>query len=72
MHSQKTKKEKKKQPEDKEATRNMQKWENDIKEAQVEKGLITSLIKRNKYIKKQPCKFLRTESLNTRRPKNKP
>ena len=42
MHSQKTKKEKKKQPEDKQATRNMQKWENDIKEAQVEKGLRTS------------------------------
>ncbi len=42
MHSQKTKKEKKKQPEDKQATRNMQKGENDIKEAQVEKGLRTS------------------------------
>ena len=31
-----------KQPEQKQATRNMQKGENDIKETQVEKGLRTS------------------------------
>jgi len=39
---------------------------------QPEKPQNTSLRKRNKYIKKQPCKLLRTESLNTGRPNNKP
>ena len=37
-----------------------------------ENGLNTSLRKRNKYINKQPCKLLRTESQNTGRPNNKP
>ena len=70
MHSQKTK-----QPYIGSAKKNgTRKKKSAVKEEHHsrEKGLNTSLRKTNQYIKKQRCKLLRTESLNTGRPKNKP